>query len=87
MIKNKKVKKETGIYFEGMPKGERMKKNLNLFQLSRNDQRKVEGGEKNRATHATASLGCLCGCGCRYADSGGSSSGDNGCANSDQTGI
>lgn len=50
-------------------------KDLKLNNLSKN---KLEKKELNNARG-----GQLCGCGCYYSGSGGSSSNDNGCANAD----
>lgn len=44
-----------------------MKQNISLFKLSKKELRKIRGG--------------FCGCGCYYANCGGSSSSDNGDAN------
>lgn len=55
--------------------------NLKLNSLAKNKLEKKElcnttGGHNIKAES-------LCGCGCRYADNGGSSTNDNACANAD----
>lgn len=58
-------------------------KNLKLNKLAKGKLNKEQLMDTKGGKQALITVGPLCGCGCRYSGSGGSSSCDNGCANAD----
>ncbi|RXQ93053.1 rSAM-modified peptide [Ancylomarina salipaludis] len=58
-------------------------KNLKLNKLAKEKLNNKQLTDTKGGLKAVVIVGPLCGCGCRYADNGGSSSNDNACANAD----